>query len=353
MTGTAEGQVLILLPVLGVTSDIDMMPGHFKAAFYGKAATQVLVFWLLAACSLILPVTALIAGQQDEAIVLDLLENGRLVLHEEVAAVLPVEESVRQIRRIGLEKDGHKIRAAFRDKSVRIDSRERGAGKYYDAYYNEVAAFVISRYLGLNIVPPTVLRSIPISTKGLQHSDKTVEGSLQLWIENSVVAYDLPEEKRDYPGDPIRRNQQLKEIRIFDCIIGNVDRHQGNFLVDFNPRYPSGSYAIPYLGKLWAIDHTKAFHSSRRVSSKHCQLSKITREPVSQVFMQRLRGWQLTQVEQALRASGLSDTQLDRLNLKALDQRARKVRDHIDSLQRDSGLDDKAFYSSGAWHKVW
>lgn len=333
-----------------------MTPGHFKAAASSAAAGCGLLPWLLAACLLLPPVSApAVEPVRDEAVILDLLANGTLLLSDDVAAVLPVKKSVMQIRRIGLEKDGALIRAAFRDKSVLIDSRERGAGKYYDAYYNEVAAFVISRYLGLNIVPPTVLRSIPLSTRGLEHAEKALAGSLQLWVENAVVGYDLPGSQLEYPGDPLRRNQQLKEIRVFDCIIGNLDRHQGNFLVDFNPRYPRQEQAAPsaYLGKLWAIDHSKAFHSSRRISGEHCRLGEITTQPVSRVFMQRLRGWQLAQVREHLRASGLSEKQLKRLNLKALDQRARKVRDYIESLQRDSGLDDEAFYSSGAWHAVW
>ena len=50
-----------------------------------------------------------------------------------------------------------------------------------------VAAYVVARALNLNLVPPTILRSIGISTTGLKPSGKMREGSLQLWVEDAAV----------------------------------------------------------------------------------------------------------------------------------------------------------------------
>ncbi len=294
---------------------------------------------------------------RDDALIMDLLQNGTILLSEDVAKVMPLETSVHRIRRIGLEKDGVRIRAAFRDDSVRIDNRDRGGEKFYDAYYNELAAYIISRYLGLNIVPATVLRRVPIADTGLERSDTPREGTLQLWVENAVVEYDLPKENLTFPGDPGYRQQQIKELKIFDCIIGNVDRHQGNFLVDFNERFPKGETANEvthsFKGKLWSIDHGKAFHSSARLSGEHCRLREVRTQPVSLTFMTHLRSWELSEVEKALRISGLSNKQIKRLNLGALDKRARKILAHLEILRADSALDDQDFFSSGLWHAVW
>ena len=39
---------------------------------------------------------------------------------------------------------------------------------------------------------------------------------------------------------------QMRMMTLFDCIVGNIDRHGGNYLLDES-------------GKLWMIDHTRAF----------------------------------------------------------------------------------------------
>ena len=309
--------------------------------------------WLLIFC--LAPALVHADAPLREPEITALLAQGNIVLSPDVAAVMPVEQSVRQIRRIGLENDGRRIRAALRDKSVRIDARDKGGERYHDAYYNEVAAYVVARYLGLHIVPTTVLRDVFISARGLDPADKPLRASLQLWIENSRVEYDLDED--EFPGDPAHRRQQLKEIRLFDCLIGNVDRHQGNLLVDFSPRYAAGADSADpsaaYLGKIWAIDHTKAFHGSARLSGRDCQLSKIRTEPVSLQFVQGLRAWRLAELEDKLRESGLSPRQIGRLNLEKMDRRREKLLKHLDALCQDADLSDESCFSSGLWHQVW
>ena len=296
------------------------------------------------------------AGQliRDEQLILDLLSSGTIDLSKDVAKVMAEKESQRKIRRIGLEKNDLRIQAAFRDKQLPVAASKKLRVKYLDTYYNELAAYIISKQLGLNIVPATVLRSIGISKTGLQPRDELREGTLQLWIENSHVEYDLGKNGIDYPGDPTTRNQQLKEIRIFDCIIGNVDRHAGNLLIDFNPRYkdPAGDQE-PFIGKIWAIDHSKAFHRSARLSDQHCKLSEFTVQPVSLAFIQGIRSWQLVEAEETLRTAGLSEQQLSRLHLDVLERRLSKVHEHLEAEQVASKLSDDKFYSSGIWHEVW
>ena len=296
------------------------------------------------------------AGQliRDEKLILDLLSSGTIDLSKDVAKVMAEKESQRKIRRIGLERNDLRIQAAFRDKQLPVAASKKLRVKYLDTYYNELAAYIISKLLGLNIVPATVLRSIGISKTGLQPRDELREGTPQLWIENSHVEYDLGKNGIDYPGDPETRNQQLKEIRIFDCIIGNVDRHAGNLLIDFNPRYKDrAGEQEPFLGKIWAIDHSKAFHRSAGLSDQHCKLSELTVQPVSLAFMQGIRSWQLVEAEEILRTAGLSEKQLSRLHLDMLERRLSKVHEHLEAEQVASKLSDDKFYSSGIWHKVW
>ncbi len=311
-------------------------------------------------------VSACLAGQvsigatapilRDESAIFELLNHGQVNLSRDVASTMGARESQRRIRRIGLEKDGLMIRAAFRDKTVRENSNNPLGVRYLDAYYHELAAYIISRNLELNIVPPTVMRSVFIASNGLRASDKPRQGTLQLWVENSLVEFDIAAGERDYPGNPVYKNQQLREIRIFDCIIGNLDRHAGNLLTDFNTRFTDDHNELEesavYLGKIWAIDHTKAFHSSIRYEKKHCGPKHLGMQAVSLQFMQGIRKWNVTAVTQALRESGLSQEQVDNLNLIALGKRLESIRGLLEAAQLEAKLPDEEFYSNGIWHQV-
>ena len=293
---------------------------------------------------------------RDDAVILDLLNSGDIILSRDVAKVMSAKTSQRRIRRIGLQKDGLQIRAAFRDKSVRIAEQGSRGPRYHDSYYNELAAYLVSRYLGLDIIPATVLRSIPISASGLKRSSELRQGTLQLWVENAIVEFDLSAKKIPYPGNLEYRNEQFKEIFALDCVIGNVDRHAGNLLIDMNARFQHTAKAAraqqPYRGKVWAIDHSRAFHERPRLDESYCRKTRLGIRAVSLVFMQRMRVWDLDEIELILLSSGLSARQIQTLNLPAMDRRAAQLKEHFDAEQLKSGLTDEEFYSSGIWHQV-
>ncbi|WP_076539950.1 hypothetical protein [Shewanella sp. UCD-KL21] len=294
---------------------------------------------------------------RDEKIIFDLLYTGDLNLSKNVAKAFAKKESIMEIRRVGLVKNSLQIRAAFRDKAVKGNARGSMKLVYYDSYYNEVAAYIISKYLGLNIIPATVLRSMPIGPKGLVSSKQLRKGSLQLWVENTVVLFDLTSSKLSYPGSVEYKKHQIREIKAFDCIIGNVDRHAGNLLVDLNERFEASNELTgnknAYLGKIWAIDHSRAFYRGPRLDSRSCKLSKLKSQSISIQFMQGMRAWKIEELEKRLRASGLSEQQLARIELDALEHRLQKVKKHFEDEQRNSALADEEYFSSGLWHRVW
>ena len=293
---------------------------------------------------------------RDRELIMLLLQTGTVDLSPGVARELPQEQSQLRIRRIGLWLGEHRIRAAFRDKSRRVPASRKVNVRYLDTYYNEVAAYLVARELGLDFVPPTVLREIGIGERSLEHSTTLRQGSLQLWIENAVVEYDMGGDVPRYPGDLALKYEQLSEIHVFDCIIGNVDRHAGNMLIDLNARYPietRGAAAPPLFGKLWAIDHSKAFHRGARVSSESCKLRGLASRPVSLIFLQGMREWDIERATRALRQAGLSDKQIDSLHLEVLGRRLNKVLSRVEQMRSDSGLDEAEFFSSGIWHRVY
>ena len=53
------------------------------------------------------------------------------------------------------------------------------------------------------------------------------------------------------PPDKVPWNAQLHILRVFDELIANTDRNQGNMLIDSR-------------WKLWLIDHSRAFRTIQR-----------------------------------------------------------------------------------------
>lgn len=110
----------------------------------------------------------------------------------------------------------------------------------HDSYRNELAAYELSRLLGLETVPPTVAWKMGRRS-----------GSLQLWIENGQPGYHAKDKDRR-PADLDRWLDEREKMRVFDALIENVDRNVGNMLVD-----PTG--------RVWWIDHTRSFGRQRKI----------------------------------------------------------------------------------------
>jgi uncharacterized repeat protein (TIGR03843 family) len=93
----------------------------------------------------------------------------------------------------------------------------------------EVAAYITSRALGWDLVPPTVLR--PDGPAG--------EGSVQLYIE--------AESDRHYFTFTEDEKPRLRPAAAFDALINNADRKGGHVLIDAHHH-------------IWLIDHGVCFH---------------------------------------------------------------------------------------------
>ncbi len=96
-------------------------------------------------------------------------------------------------------------------------------------YLREHASYLLSKRLGWNIVPPTVVRHGP---HGI--------GSLQLYVEPAVER----EEDYEFWGQ-IRI--EIEQLVLFDHITNNADRKISHCLVDTD-------------GKIWGIDHGLTFN---------------------------------------------------------------------------------------------
>lgn len=101
-------------------------------------------------------------------------------------------------------------------------------------YRREVAAFELSRWLGWDLVPPTVSRAeAPLGP-----------GSVQAFVEHD------PEQHYFTLLDGHRR--ELKRLAYFDMLANNADRKGGHCLVDA-------------AGRVWAIDNGLTFHAEPKL----------------------------------------------------------------------------------------
>jgi hypothetical protein len=96
--------------------------------------------------------------------------------------------------------------------------------------------------LGFGIVPPTVYREVDVG--GKKGKEK---GSVMNFVEGKIGS------KQIAAGGKFKYLDMAK-ITAFDFIIGNQDRHPGNYVVDKN-------------GKAWAIDNALTFWKSDKIVS--------------------------------------------------------------------------------------
>jgi hypothetical protein len=154
-----------------------------------------------------------------------------------VKASYDIPTGTSEPRRLLLEKDGVRLHAIFRTVDVaafNVQSQASHQQMLKDSYVFEVAAYKLSLLLGLDNVPPAVLRELDGN-----------EGSLQLWVEQTQSIADIAEQGIVSKYERWVGLQKLNII-LFDYLIYNFDRNTGNMLVDQN-------------GKLWFVDHTRTF----------------------------------------------------------------------------------------------
>ncbi len=168
--------------------------------------------------------------QRDGAIA-EFLETADVLSRERIG------EGANGTEKVLLEKNGVRMHAAFRTIHGTKYILESGGDGYVavrDDHAFEVAAYRISRMLGLAMVPPTVPREIDGE-----------RGSLQAWVESAMMEKERRKRKIQ-PPDQWYWMSQMLTMRLVDNLLANTDRHQGNLLVD--PDW-----------EVWLIDHTQAF----------------------------------------------------------------------------------------------
>jgi uncharacterized repeat protein (TIGR03843 family) len=152
-------------------------------------------------------------------------------------------------------------------------------------FLREIAAYQLSKELGWNIVPPTVMRDGP---HGI--------GSLQLYVEPMSESESW--DPRQFWG---RCALEIERIVLFDHITNNADRKLSHCLRDVR-------------GKVWGIDHGLTFNEYPKLRTA---LWQFVGKPINRRLLDDLTGFLGQEDEMRLRFSHfLTSTELDALMVR-------------------------------------
>jgi hypothetical protein len=203
-------------------------------------ACRLAVLFLVLSCSAALQAQEL--AVQRPVLTPEQIEE--FLLRARVQSTRAIGRGVTDARRATLT-DGeltHDAQIQTVDESKLVFQGTRGVEmNFKDSYRFNVAAYRLARLLGLNNVPVSVARTL-----------NAKPGALTWWIDDVMMEEGDRQKKQVLAPDPEWVAMQIHQMRVFDELIQNMDRNQGNML----------------WGKdwtLWMIDHTRAFRVGKTV----------------------------------------------------------------------------------------
>jgi hypothetical protein len=154
--------------------------------------------------------------------------EGEIEQYMSVAKVTKMEDvpiGVTKPQRAYLEPGGPAARFAF--KAIR-PGYSKG---FMESYKSEIAAYKLDRMLDMHMVPPIVERKVDGMT-----------GAAIYWVDNTT-GWSIAKPPQ---GPEPMWSKQLTRMKMFDLLIANIDRNQGNLIYDAD-------------WHLILIDHSRAF----------------------------------------------------------------------------------------------
>ena len=120
---------------------------------------------------------------------------------------------------------------------------------FRDSFSYNIAAYRLAVLLGMDNVPMSVARSV-----------RSERAAVTWWVDDVAMTERERAAQRTYGPNPARTVEQFYAMYVFDELIQNRDRNQGNMLWTSE-------------WKLWLIDHTRAFRPQVEIG----QPARLTR----------------------------------------------------------------------------
>lgn len=185
---------------------------------------------------------------------------------------------------------------------------------FRDSWEFNIAGYRIDRLIGMNLVPVSVQRNHGYSP-----------AAFTWWLDDVKMDEEerLERKKKDptkesEPPDVEKWNQQMQMVRVFDELIGNVDRNLGNLVITNDWR-------------VWPIDHTRAFRTNKQLKTP----ANVTR--ADRAVFERMKALDKETLKKAV-GKHLSTFQIDAILAR---------RDAI--VKRLEGLGPSALYDRTGW----
>lgn len=158
------------------------------------------------------------------------------------------------------------------DQTLREFKSTRGTEfNFRDKWQFNLAAYKLDRLMDLRMVPVTVERRF-----------RSDSASFTWWVDDVLMDEGERVKRKVEPPVPECWNEQMQQLRVFDQLIENTDRNLGNVVISTTWR-------------LWAIDHTRAFRSSK-VPPKPANLTRVDRG-----LLERLAGLDFDTLKRAIK----------------------------------------------------
>jgi hypothetical protein len=175
-------------------------------------------------------------------------------------------------------------------------------GLLADSYQYELAAYALSRRLGLEFIPAVVERKV-----------EGVPGALQILVGNAVSLEKLEGGEHAQPPDRAALENALADITVFCLLVADECR---------NPR---DTLVVPELRRVYRVDFSQAFAPDTKLE-KGCEIKKCSRP-----LYENLKKWDSSEIRSLL------GTFLNDEELRALDRRRRLVLKSIESRIKAAG----------------
>ncbi|MGQ9801842.1 MAG: hypothetical protein ACUVRL_09295 [Candidatus Saccharicenans sp.] len=221
-------------------------------------------------------------------------------------------EAVTSPWKLTLEKDGVTRNALWKNPEGQMKG-------FIEGWKYEIAAYLLSNYLELNMVPPTVERRF--------HNNR---GSCQIWVDYEITLKQKTEKNIKTPPIKLMHwNRAVYLQRAFDNLIANEDRHMNNILITKDWR-------------MILIDHSRSFRTGKKFiqnliyTEKHPEGPKLMSE-LPRAFVEKIKGLNFELIK------SIVGEYLTYAEIEAILARKELILKAIDKLIQEKG-EDKVLY---------